>query len=88
LVLSLIRLDAGAFVDKRVSTGKLDRAIQMTPSEVASEDPCFTENGAPLLSEESLTFSRIFFLWGHLYSVAAQVFASGPLGDPLPSESL
>ena len=45
----------------------------MTLSEVASEDPRFTEREAPPLSEEFPEGSKIFFLGEHAYGVAAQV---------------
>lgn len=45
----------------------------MTLSEVASEDPRFSERAAPSLSEEFPEGSKVFFLGEHAYGVAAQV---------------
>jgi 5'-3' exoribonuclease 1 len=50
-----------------------EHAIQMTLSEVASEDPRFLERDAQPLSEEFPEGSKIFFLGEHAYGVAAQV---------------
>lgn len=70
----LKRLLTGAFVKNYEDIDKeVEQAIQMTLSEAALEDPRFTEKGAPPLSEEFPTGSKIF-LGGHAYGVAAQVF--------------
>lgn len=55
---------------------EVEQAVQMTLSEVASEDPRFAEKDAPPLSEEFPEGSKIFFLGEHAYGVAAQVSAS------------
>ncbi|KIM73715.1 hypothetical protein PILCRDRAFT_80815 [Piloderma croceum F 1598] len=70
----LKRLDTGAFVKDYESADKeIEQAVQMTLSEVASEDPRFAEKDAPPLSEEFPEGSKIFFLGEHAYGVAAQV---------------
>jgi hypothetical protein len=70
----LKRLDTGAFVkDYEGADKESEQAVQMTLSEVASEDPRFTEKEAPPLSEEFPEGSKIFFLGEHAYGVAAQV---------------
>jgi 5'-3' exoribonuclease 1 len=67
-------LDTGAFVKDYESADKeIEQAVQMTLSEVASEDPRFAEKDAPPLSEEFPEGSKIFFLGEHAYGVAAQV---------------
>jgi hypothetical protein len=49
----LKRLDTGAFVkDYEGADKEVEQAVQMTLSEVASEDPRFAEKDAPPLSEE------------------------------------
>lgn len=53
-----------------------EHAVQMTVSEVTSEDPRFLERAAPPLSEEFPEGSKIFFLGEHAYGVAAQVAAT------------
>lgn len=55
---------------------EVEQAVQMTLSEVSSEDPRFLERDAPPLSEEFPEGSRIFFLGEHAYGVAAQVSAT------------
>ena len=52
---------------------EVEQAVQMILSEVASEDPRFSEKDAPPLSEEFPEGSKIFFLGEHAYGVAAQV---------------
>jgi 5'-3' exoribonuclease 1 len=70
----LKRLDTGVFVkDYEGADKEIEQAVQMTLSEVASEDPRFTEKDAPPLSEEFPEGSMIFFLGEHAYGVAAQV---------------
>ena len=73
----LKRLDNGAFVkDYESSDKEIEQAVQMTLSEVASEDPRFAEKEAPPLSEEFPEGGKIFFLGEHAYGVAAQVSAT------------
>jgi 5''-3'' exonuclease len=70
----LKRLETGAFVkDYEGSDKEMEQAVQMTLSEVLSEDPRFMEREAPPLSEEFPEGSKIFFLGEHAYGVAAQV---------------
>ncbi|KAJ6517993.1 exonuclease II [Mycena vitilis] len=73
----LKRLETGAFVKDYEGIDKeQEHAVQMTLSEVASEDPRFLEREAPALSEEFPEGSKIFFLGEHAYGVAAQVSAT------------
>jgi 5'-3' exoribonuclease 1 len=73
----LKRLETGAFVkDYEGPDKEQEHAVQMTLSEVASEDPRFLEREAPPLSEEFPEGSKIFFLGEHAYGVAAQVSAT------------
>jgi 5'-3' exoribonuclease 1 len=73
----LKRLESGAFVkDYEDSDKEVEHAVQMTLSEVASEDPRFLERAAPPLSEEFPEGCKVFFLGEHAYGVAAQVTAT------------
>ncbi|KAJ6560949.1 exonuclease II [Mycena sp. CBHHK59/15] len=73
----LKRLETGAFVKDYEGLDKeQEHAVQMTLSDVSSEDPRFLERDAPLLSEEFPEGSKIFFLGEHAYGVAAQVSAT------------
>ncbi|KAF8195285.1 XRN 5'-3' exonuclease N-terminus-domain-containing protein [Mycena galopus ATCC 62051] len=73
----LKRLESGAFVkDYEGADKEQEHAVQMTLSEVASEDPRFLERAAPALSDEFPEGSKIFFLGEHAYGVAAQVAAT------------
>lgn len=73
----LKRLETGAFVkDYEDVDREMEHAVQMTLSEVASEDPRFMERDAPPLSGEFPAGSKIFFLGEHAYGVAAQVSAT------------
>ncbi|KAJ7082372.1 exonuclease II [Mycena belliarum] len=73
----LKRLETGAFVKDYEGLDKeQEHAVQMTLSEVSSEDPRFLEREAPPLSEEFPEGSKIFFLGEHAYGVAAQVSAT------------
>ncbi|KAJ7486442.1 hypothetical protein B0H11DRAFT_2230915 [Mycena galericulata] len=73
----LKRLETGAFVkDYEGPDKEQEHAVQMTLSEVSSEDPRFLEREAPALSEEFPEGSKIFFLGEHAYGVAAQVSAT------------
>ncbi|KAJ7767544.1 exonuclease II [Mycena olivaceomarginata] len=75
--LLLHRLETGAFVkDYEGPDKEQEHAVQMTLSQVASEDPRFLEREAPPLSEEFPEGSKIFFLGEHAYGVAAQVSAT------------
>ena len=68
------RLDTGAFVKEYESENKeYEQALQMTVSEVISEDPRFIEKEPPPISEEFEIGSKVFFLGDHAYGVAAQV---------------
>ncbi|THH31525.1 hypothetical protein EUX98_g2669 [Antrodiella citrinella] len=70
----LKRLDTGALVkDYEGQDKEMEQAVQMTVSDVSSEDPRFTEKEAPPLSEEFPVESKVFFLGEHAYGVAAQV---------------
>lgn len=55
---------------------EVEQAVQLTVSDVVSEDPRFLERKAPPLSEEFPEKSKIFFLGEHAYGVAAQVSAT------------
>ncbi|KAF7304085.1 5'-3' exoribonuclease 1 [Mycena indigotica] len=71
------RLESGALVkDYEDADKEQEHAVQMTISEVASEDPRFLERAAPPLSEEFPDGSKIFFLGEHAYGVAAAVSAT------------
>ncbi|KAI0950824.1 hypothetical protein AcW1_008023 [Taiwanofungus camphoratus] len=73
----LKRLDTGAFIkDYEHQDKETEQAVQMTVSEVVSEDPRFMEKDAPPLSEEFPEGSKVFFLGEHAYGVAAQVSAT------------
>ncbi|KAJ7717235.1 exonuclease II [Mycena maculata] len=73
----LKRLETGAFVkDYEGPDKEQEHAVQMTLSQVSSEDPRFLEREAPALSEEFPEGSKIFFLGEHAYGVAAQVSAT------------
>lgn len=68
------RLDTGAFVKEYESENReYEQALQMTVSEVISEDPRFIEKEPPPISEEFEIGSKVFFLGDHAYGVAAQV---------------
>ena len=68
------RLDTGAFVKEYEPQSKeYEQALQMTISEVISEDPRFIEKEPPPISEEFEINSKVFFLGDHAYGVAAQV---------------
>ncbi|KZT29735.1 hypothetical protein NEOLEDRAFT_470473 [Neolentinus lepideus HHB14362 ss-1] len=70
----LKRLDSGAFVkDYEEANKEVEQALQMSLSEVMSEDPRFMEKEAPPLSEEFPEGSKVFFLGEHAYGVAAQI---------------
>jgi 5'-3' exonuclease len=47
--------------------------VQMTLTEISSEDARFAERAAPPLSEEFPDGSKVFFLGEHAYGVAAQI---------------
>ncbi|KAJ7067517.1 exonuclease II, partial [Mycena amicta] len=73
----LKRLESGALIkDYDDEDKEQEHAVQMTLSEVASEDPRFLEREAPPLSEEFPDGSKIFFLGEHAYGVAAAVHAT------------
>ncbi|KAF7319188.1 5'-3' exoribonuclease 1 [Mycena chlorophos] len=73
----LKRLESGALVkDYEDADKEQEHAVQMTLSQVASEDPRFMEREAPPLSEEFPEGSKIFFLGEHAYGVAAAVSAT------------
>ncbi|KAJ7608732.1 exonuclease II [Roridomyces roridus] len=73
----LKRLETGALVKDYEGIDKeQEHAVQMTLSQVSSEDPRFLEREAPALSEEFPEGSKIFFLGEHAYGVAAQVSAT------------
>lgn len=55
---------------------EMECAVQMSLSEVASEDPRFLEQDPPPLSEEFPDGTKIFFLGEHAYGVPAQVSAT------------
>lgn len=55
---------------------EVEQAVQMSLSDVPSEDPRFKERGAPPISDEFPDGSKIFFLGEHAYGVAAQVSSS------------
>jgi 5'-3' exoribonuclease 1 len=76
LLIGLKRLETGAFVKDYEGTGELEVAVQMSISDVISEDPRFLESAAPPLHEEFPEGSKIFFLGEHAYGVAAQVSAT------------
>ena len=68
------RLDTGAFVKEYESENReYEQALQMTVSDVISEDPRFLEKEPPPISEEFEIGSKVFFLGDHAYGVAAQV---------------
>jgi 5'-3' exonuclease len=68
------RLDDGSFVkDFEGADKEVEHALQMTLSQIASEDPRFAEREAPPLSEEFPEGSKVFFLGEHAYGVAAQI---------------
>ncbi|TRM64823.1 exonuclease II [Schizophyllum amplum] len=70
----LMRLDTGAFVkDYEGPDKEIEAALQMTVSNVVSEDPRYTEREAPPLADEFPDGTKIFFLGEHAYGVAAQV---------------
>ncbi|KAF7331483.1 5'-3' exoribonuclease 1 [Mycena kentingensis (nom. inval.)] len=70
-------LDSGALVkDYEGADKEQEHAVQMTLSQVTSEDPRFLEREAPPLSEEYPEGSKIFFLGEHAYGVAAAVSAT------------
>lgn len=70
-------MDTGAFIkDYEHQDKETEQAVQMTVSEVVSEDPRFMEKDAPPLSEEFPEGSKVFFLGEHAYGVAAQVSAT------------
>ncbi|TFK49939.1 hypothetical protein OE88DRAFT_1752007 [Heliocybe sulcata] len=70
----LKRLDSGAFVkDFEGADKEVEQALQMSVSEVMSEDVRFMEKEAPPLSEEFPEGSKVFFLGEHAYGVAAQI---------------
>ncbi|KAL6301387.1 exonuclease II [Sparassis latifolia] len=78
----LKRLDDGSFVkDYEGPDKETEQAVQMTVSEVVSEDPRYVEKDAPPLSEDFPEGSKVFFLGEHAYGVAAQV--SGTTADAL-----
>jgi 5'-3' exoribonuclease 1 len=67
-------LESGALVkDYEDGDKEMEHAVQMTLSEIASEDPRFMERDAPPLSEEFPEGTKLFFLGEHAYGVAAQV---------------
>ncbi|ETW83387.1 hypothetical protein HETIRDRAFT_444676 [Heterobasidion irregulare TC 32-1] len=73
----LKRLESGALVkDYEDYRKEVEQAVQLTVSDVVSEDPRFLERKAPPLSEEFPEKSKIFFLGEHAYGVAAQVSAT------------
>ncbi|PPQ66718.1 hypothetical protein CVT24_008819 [Panaeolus cyanescens] len=73
----LKRLESGAFVkDYEGPDKEIEQAVQMSVTQVASEDPRYLERPAPPLSEEFPEGSKIFFLGEHAYGVAAQVSAT------------
>ncbi|KAL4264437.1 5'-3' exoribonuclease 1 [Pleurotus pulmonarius] len=73
----LKRLETGALVkDYEEPNKEMECAVQMSLSEVASEDPRFLEQDPPPLSEEFPDGTKIFFLGEHAYGVPAQVSAT------------
>ncbi|KZT67451.1 hypothetical protein DAEQUDRAFT_673200 [Daedalea quercina L-15889] len=71
------RLDTGAFVkDYEGPDKETEQPVQLTVSEVVSEDPRFMEKDPPPLSEEFPEGSKVFFLGEHAYGVAASVSAT------------
>ncbi|KAA1477178.1 hypothetical protein DENSPDRAFT_786203 [Dentipellis sp. KUC8613] len=73
----LTRLESGALVkDYEDARKEVENAVQLSVSEVVSEDPRFMEKEPPPLSEEFPEGSRVFFLGEHAYGVAAQVSAT------------
>lgn len=74
------RLDTGAFVkDYEGPEKETELPVQLTVSEVVSEDPRFMEKEPPPLSEEFPEGSKVFFLGEHAYGVAASVSATTAL---------
>lgn len=74
ICLGLKRLDDGSFVkDFDGPEKEVECPVQMSLSQVASQDPRFMERAAPPLSEEFPEGSKIFFLGEHAYGVAASV---------------
>ncbi len=77
ITLGLKRLETGALVkDYEEPNKEMECAVQMSLSEVASEDPRFLEQDPPPLSEEFPDGTKIFFLGEHAYGVPAQVSAT------------
>lgn len=77
LGVGLKRTEIGAFIKDYDDPDKeSDHAVQMTLTNVASEDPRYAERPAPSLSEEFPEGKRVFFLGDHAYGTAAQVSAT------------
>jgi 5'-3' exonuclease len=73
----LKRLESGALVKEYEAPNKeVEQAVQMSVSEIISEDPRYMEREPPPLSDEFPVGSRVFFLGEHAYGVAAQVSAT------------
>jgi 5'-3' exoribonuclease 1 len=67
-------LESGALAKEYEGPEKeTEFAVQMSLTEVASEDPRFLEREAPKLADEFPEGSKVFFLGEHAYGVAAQV---------------
>ncbi|KAF6755356.1 exonuclease II [Ephemerocybe angulata] len=70
----LRREESGALVkDYEGLEKETEQAVQMTVSEVSSEDPRYLERDPPPIAEEFPEGSKVFFLGEHAYGVAAQV---------------
>lgn len=68
------RLDTGALVKEYEGANKeIEQAVQLSISEVLSEDPRYEEKEAPTLNEEFPAGTKVIFLGGPAYGVAAQV---------------
>ena len=75
-------LDSGAFVKEYETQDKeTEHAVQMTVTNIASEDPRYVERVPPPLSEEFPVGTKVFFLGEHAYGTAAQI--SGVTGTAL-----
>ena len=80
----MIPLEDGSLVKNYSSPDtEIEVALQITLSQVSSEDPRFLEKPAPSLEEEFPEGSKVFFLGEHAYGVAAQVCgrSAGPGGE-------
>jgi 5'-3' exoribonuclease 1 len=67
-------LDSGAFVKEYESQDKeTEQAVQMTITNIVSEDPRYVERVPPPLSEEFPVGTKVFFFGEHAYGTAAQI---------------